>query len=261
MTDPKPLPTMVEANGTQLYYEIKGAGPALLFIPGAEGDAEEYDRVTGLLQDEFTILSYDRRGFSRSPRPQGFNGTSVEEQADDAAALLAATGLAPATVWGNSSGAIIGLALALRHPDSVSAAMLHEPPLFVGASDVEGVLGWLRKATANGKAPFVAGLCGEATYGGFSEGYRQRLETDRTWIDYEFDVFEYFRPADEELARLSTPIEVLCGSASPPFFMEAASWLAERLGTTVEVMPGDHGAHYCLPEEVAKRIRKFAAEG
>ena len=31
------------------------------------------------------------------------------------------------------SGAIIGLALVLRHPGSVSAAMLHEPPLFAGA--------------------------------------------------------------------------------------------------------------------------------
>jgi pimeloyl-ACP methyl ester carboxylesterase len=257
----KPLPTTVEANGAQLYYEVKGAGPSLLFIPGAEGDAEEYDRVVGLLQGDFTVLSYDRRGFSRSPRPDGYAGTTVEEQADDAAALIAATGLGPVTVWGNSSGAIIGLALVLRHPGSVSAAMLHEPPLFAGASDAPGVLGWLKQATALGKAPFLAGLCGESTYKGFSEGYRQRLESDRTWIDHEFDVFEYYKPSDEDLARVSTPVAVLCGSESPPFFMEAATWLAERLHTTVEVMPGDHGAHYCLPDEVAKRIRDFAAEG
>ena len=86
------------------------------------------------------------------------------------------------------------------------------------------------------------------------------MESDRTWVDYEFDVFEYYRPSDEDLARVSTPIAVLCGSESPPFFMEAATWLAERLGTMVEVMPGDHGAHYCLPDEVAKRVREFAAE-
>ena len=100
----KPLPTMVDANGTSLYYELRGSGPALLFIPGAEGDAGEYARVVGLLQDKFTILSYDRRGYSRSPRPEGFVGTTVEQQADDAAALLEATGLAPATIWGNPSG-------------------------------------------------------------------------------------------------------------------------------------------------------------
>jgi pimeloyl-ACP methyl ester carboxylesterase len=254
------LPTLVSANGTQLYYEIRGAGPVLLFIPGAEGDAEEYARAANLLVGEFTILSYDRRGFGRSPKPDGYSGTTVEEQADDAAALLEATGLAPATVWGNSSGAIIGLSLVLRHPEMVSGAMLHEPPLFAGATDPSAVLGWLKQATANGKVPFLMGLCGEATYNSFSEGYKQRLLADRTWIDHEFDVFEYYRPSDEDLARVSTPVEVLCGSESAPFFMEAATWLAERLGGTVEVMPGDHGAHYCLPNEVAKRIRDFAAE-
>jgi pimeloyl-ACP methyl ester carboxylesterase len=256
----KPLPTMADANGAQLYYELRGSGPALLFIPGAEGDAEEYARVVRLLPDEFTALSYDRRGFSRSPRPEDYNGTTVEEQADDAAALLRATGLAPATIWGNSSGAIIGLSLVLRHPEVVRGAMLHEPPLFAGMSDAGQVLGFLKHATANGKVPFMRGLTGDVVYDGLSEGYKARLEADRTWIDFEFNNFEYYRPADEDLARVSTPVSVLCGSDSPPFFMEAATWLAERLGTSVGVMPGNHAAHYALPDEVAKAIRAFEAE-
>ncbi len=256
----KPLPTTVGANGTQLYYELRGSGPALLFIPGAEGDAEEYARVAGLLQDEFTILSYDRRGYSRSPRPKGFAGTTVEEQADDAAALLEATGLAPAAIWGNSSGAIIGLSLVLRHPEAVSAAMLHEPPLFTGMNDPGQVLAFLKHATANGKVPFLRGLTGDIIYDSFSEDYKERLEADRTWSDFEFDNFEYYRPTDEELARVSTPIAVLCGSESPPFFVEAATWLAERLGPNVTVIPGNHGAHYSLPDEVAKAIRSFAVD-
>jgi len=101
----------VEANGTKLYYELRGRGPSLLFIPGAEGDAEEYPRVAELLDDEFTVLTYDRRGFSRSPRPVGYIGTTVDRQTDDAAALLGALDLAPAGVWGNGSGA------GDRHPD------------------------------------------------------------------------------------------------------------------------------------------------
>ena len=128
-----------EANGATLYYELRGSGPALLLISGAEGDAEEYARVAPLLEDQFTILSYDRRGFSRSPRPAGYAGTTVEEQADDAAALLAALGMEPVDLWGNSSGAIIGLALALRHPEAVRKAMLHEPPLFAGMADYRQV--------------------------------------------------------------------------------------------------------------------------
>jgi pimeloyl-ACP methyl ester carboxylesterase len=258
----KPLKTgAVEVNGATLYHEFRGSGPTLLLISGAEGDAEEWARVAPLLQDEFEILTYDRRGFSRSPRPADYNGTTVEQQADDAAALVTALGLAPVDVWGNSSGAIIGLCLTLRHPEVVRQAMLHEPPLFSGMGDYKQVLHSLEEATANGKVPFLRMLTGDLVYDGFSQGYRERLAADDTWINYEFDVFEYYRPSDEELAATKTPITVLYGSESPPFFGEAANWLAGRLGTAAVVIPGGHGAHYELPDEVAKAIRHSAARG
>jgi pimeloyl-ACP methyl ester carboxylesterase len=255
-----PQTRIVDANGTRLYCEIQGSGPTLLLISGAEGDAEEFARVAELLEDQFTVVCYDRRAYSRSPRPQGYSGTTVEEQADDAAALLRATGLAPATVWGNSSGAIIGLGLIVRSPAVVEKAMLHEPPLFTGMQDYRQVLGWLQQATANGKVPFLRALTGDVIYDGFSGGYKTRLAADQTFLEAEFDAFEYYRPPDEELARVSTPVQVLCGSDSPPFFMEAATWLAERLGVSVTVIPGNHGVHYSLPAEVAKAIRSFTTE-
>ena len=249
----------VDINGTKLYYELRGAGPPFLFIPGAEGDAEEYLRVVELLGDEFTILSYDRRGYSRSLRPADYSGTTVEQQADDAAALLTALNMAPAAVWGNSSGAIIGLSLVLRHPEVVSKAMLHEPPLFAGMGDSGQVLAFLKEATANGKVPFLKMLTGDVVYDGFSQGYRDRLEADDTWIKYEFDNFEYHRPTDESLAMVQRPVVVLHGADSPPFFGEAANWLAGRLGTKAVTIAGTHGVHYELPEEVAKAIRSFVS--
>ncbi len=198
----------VDVNGTKLYYEIRGSGPSLFFIPGAEGDAEEYIRVAELLENDFTVLSYDRRAYSRSPTPVGYCGSTVEAEADDAAALLQALDLAPAAVWGNSSGAIIGLSLVLRHPEVVRQAMLHEPPLFAGIGDVDHVLEFLKKSTANGKAPFLRMLTGDAVYNGFSEGYRTRLEVDDTWIQYEFNNFEKYRPTDEKLANVQRPVAV-----------------------------------------------------
>lgn len=258
----KPVKTgTVDVNGTKLHYELRGTGPSFLFIPGAEGDAEEYLRVVELLDDELTILSYDRRGFSRSPRSADYSGTTVDEQADDAAALLAALDMPPAAVWGNSSGAIIGLSLVLRYPEAVRRAMLHEPPLFAGMSDPQGNLAFLKQATANGKVPFLRMLMGDIVYNGFSEGYRTRLEADDTWINYEFDNFEYYKPADADLAGVQRPVAVLYGADSPPFFGEAANWLAGRLGTEALTIPGSHGAHYDIPGEVAKAIMEFVAAG
>lgn len=251
----------VDVNGTKLYYELRGKGPSLFFIPGAEGDAEEYLRVVERLDDDFTVLSYDRRAYSRSPRPVGYTGSTVDAEADDAAALLRALDLAPAVLWGNSSGAIIGLSLVLRHPEVVRKAMLHEPPLFAGIGDSDHVLEFLKKATANGKATFLRTLTGDAVYNGFSEGYRARLEADDTWIQYEFNNFEYYRPTDEDLAQLQKPVAVLYGADSPPFFGEAANWLSGRVGTEAVTIPGGHGPHYDMPEEVAKIIRDLVLPG
>jgi pimeloyl-ACP methyl ester carboxylesterase len=141
----------------------------------------------------------------------------VDLEADDAAALLRALDLAPALLWGNSSGAIIGLSLALRHPEVVRKAMLHELPLLAGLSDPDGVLDFLKEVTANGKVPFMRMLTGDAVYDGFSEEYRTRLEADETWIRYELPTFPHYRPTDQDLAQVQKPVAVLYGSDSPPF--------------------------------------------
>ena len=81
------MPT-VAVNGAELYYEVRGTGPTVLLIMGATGDGGHFDRLADLLADEFTVMTYDRRGNGRSPAPAGWTTTSPEEQADDAAALL-----------------------------------------------------------------------------------------------------------------------------------------------------------------------------
>ena len=55
---------------------------------GATGDGGHFDTLADLLADEFTLITYDRRGNGRSPAPAGWTTTSAEEQADDAAALV-----------------------------------------------------------------------------------------------------------------------------------------------------------------------------
>jgi pimeloyl-ACP methyl ester carboxylesterase len=118
---------MITVNDTELYHEVRGDGSPVLLIMGATGDCGHFERLAELLADEFTVVSYDRRGNGRSPRPDGWVTTSPEEQADDAAALLKALGLAPAAVFGTSSGANFALALVVRHPAVVRGALLHEP--------------------------------------------------------------------------------------------------------------------------------------
>ena len=106
----------VTVNGTELYYEVRGTGPPVLLIMGSTGDGGHFDAFADLLADEFTVVSYDRRGNGRSPVPAGWQTTSPQEQADDAAALLEALGAGPVAVFGTSSGGVFALCLLVRHP-------------------------------------------------------------------------------------------------------------------------------------------------
>jgi pimeloyl-ACP methyl ester carboxylesterase len=127
-----PLTTV---NGTELYYEIRGTGAPVLMVMGASGDAGHFDAIADLLCDEFMVVTYDRRGNGRSPAPAGWTTTSAQEQADDAAGLLAALVRSPAVVCGTSSGAAFALCLLARHPAALRGAILHEPALFALLDD------------------------------------------------------------------------------------------------------------------------------
>ena len=115
-------------NGVRLYYELHGSGEPLALVHGAWADATTWRFVVPGLAEKFRVLSYDRRGHSRSERPatQG----SVDEDGDDLAALLEALDLAPAHVVANSGGGNIALRLATRRPDLFRSLSCHEPALW-----------------------------------------------------------------------------------------------------------------------------------
>src|SRR6185295_5664033 len=127
----------VVIGGVRLYYEWRGEGPSVLFISGASGDAGHWTGVADALATQYTVVTYDRRGNSRSPRPADWTGTTIEEQAEDAAGLLEALDLAPAIVFGTSAAAGILANVCVRHPDVLRGAIFHEPVFPSGSSSVE----------------------------------------------------------------------------------------------------------------------------
>src|SRR3954447_23957342 len=115
-------------DGASIYYEIRGHGPTLLMISGGGGDAGYYSPVADRLADQFTVITYDRRGNSRSTRDAD-RDMIVAQQSADARSLIEALGTPPAFVFGNSGGAIIALDLAARYPAGLAAVIAHEPPV------------------------------------------------------------------------------------------------------------------------------------
>src|SRR5215211_897320 len=241
----------VGVNGAEIYHEVRGSGPSVLFIQGATGDGG----------------TFDRRGNSRSPRPVGWDTTSTEEQADDAAGLLEALGLASAAVFGTSGGAIIGLNLVIRHPQVVRGAILHEPPMMAALARPEEMMGAMQELVEGGMAKggpraaveaFVRFAAGDDNFEKLNPELRERmLGNGTTLFGTEFGAFESYRPDDATLAAVEVPLQVMVGTDSAPFFGEAAQWLAARLGVEVRTLPGGHAPYFDRPEEVAKEIRPF----
>jgi pimeloyl-ACP methyl ester carboxylesterase len=56
----------LEVPGAILHYETQGSGPVLVLVPGANGEAGIFKPLADALQDAFTVVRYDRRGFSDS---------------------------------------------------------------------------------------------------------------------------------------------------------------------------------------------------
>jgi acetyltransferase/esterase len=119
----------LEVPGARLYYETYGNGPLMVMIPGAPGSAESYRMIAGQLAERYTVVAYDRRGFSRSQLdgPQDYDHR-VETDADDVRRLIEHLSDEPAIVFGNSSGAVVALEVLIHHPSSVRILVPHEPP-------------------------------------------------------------------------------------------------------------------------------------
>src|SRR5205085_7326052 len=81
---------MAEAQvcGIRLYYEEHGAGAPILCIHGTSSSALVWGAAVGTLARLGRVIVYDRRGCTRSERPEPYERTSVAEHADDAAVLL-----------------------------------------------------------------------------------------------------------------------------------------------------------------------------
>ena len=79
----------IETAHGRLFCRREGSGPILLLIHGVACDSEFFRETSKLLAETFTVISYDRRGYSRSIAAEGENDFSVWAHAEDAADLLA----------------------------------------------------------------------------------------------------------------------------------------------------------------------------
>jgi pimeloyl-ACP methyl ester carboxylesterase len=122
------VPTL-EARGVEIAWNERGRGSPVLLVHETAATGAVWDPLADALANEFRPVAYDRRGWGRTTEPVEYRRTTIEEQSEDAAALIEAVADDPVIVCGAGVGAVVALDLLLRRSELVSAAVLIEPTL------------------------------------------------------------------------------------------------------------------------------------
>ena len=265
-------------NGTTLHVEVRGSGPAILIIHGGGEDAEVWRAVAERLED-FTVVTYDRRGTLRSGCNDWPGGGSAQH-ADDAAAVLRALGLDGAVVFGASSAGIVALQLALRHPTLVRRALAFEPGLFrqlpggdpVGRpvhhaidrhltarpGDWVGALAVFRRAVGSAMGP-AAGELAAPPPG--REWYASREdENAEAFMRDDVLILTQERVDEAELASADVDIRFSFGTESMPVFRAIATHLAAVCNARPIAVEGVGHVIYYAPDAAAAHLRAQAGD-
>ncbi len=261
---------LIDVGATKLYYEVRGSGPALLLITGGTGDAGEWMGVAPELAKEFTVVTYDRRGFSRSPRPDSWTATNMSEQADDDAALLHALDLAPAGVVGHSSGGAIACALVASHPEVVRHAVIYEPPLFAVVPNGEEIAAGIRATAEQAMAVggprramevFMRHIVGGEAFESldFDPASAERiLDNGEVFVPIDMPPVGTFVPDRDRMRSSGVPLTVVIGEENrDTWFGAATAWLSAGTGADLVELPGGHVGYLTHPEEFVEMVRRI----
>src|SRR4051812_35290613 len=125
------MSTVHSGDGTPIAYTRTGEGPPVILVDGAlcHRASNGGGRLAALLEDRFTVYTYDRRGRGESGDTAPY---AIEREIDDLRALIDEAG-GSAAVYGISSGAALALEAA-RRGAPITALALYEAPFVVDAS-------------------------------------------------------------------------------------------------------------------------------
>ena len=106
-----------KVNDVELYYEVHGDGPPLIMLHGGVDPSEMFDATLSEMARTHKVVALHARGHGLSK--DNTRPWSWEAFADDVAAVMGQLGIKKASVMGYSSGALVALQTAIRHPQLV----------------------------------------------------------------------------------------------------------------------------------------------
>jgi len=129
---PPPVSGTAEVNGAAIWYAMYGSGLPVVLLHGGLANSNYWGGQVPVLAQNYQVIVIDSRGHGRSTRSAAPFG--YELMASDVLGVMDKLGIQKAAIVGWSDGAIIGLSLAMNHPDRVARLFA-----FAANSDPSGV--------------------------------------------------------------------------------------------------------------------------
>ncbi|MFD9429672.1 alpha/beta fold hydrolase [Streptomyces sp. NPDC060002] len=250
---------LADSDGTSLYYERHGSGPAILFVHGSGGHHAAWWQQVAALRDEFTVVTVDLRGFgnSDSSMPE-FDG---QDFPGDVVAVLDQEDLTDVMLVGQSIGSVAALRAGLLRPERVSRVVLGHS--LGGISHPE-----LKELAAADRAeavelPVIDRLLTKSF---------QRERADLTFLFQQMGTFNVARmqdlrnldtdgPSLEEIEASGVEVAFLAGEKDAVLSVRTVTRAHELLaGSHLEIVPGaPHSMYWETPQaynEAVARLRR-----
>lgn len=113
------MPTL-HVGDIDIYYEVHGEGPPVVFAHGAGGNHLSWWQQIPVFSREFRCVTFDHRAFGRS-HDHPANGRGRAAFVDDLVAVLDHLGIERAAIVAQSMGGRTAFGLSFRHPERVAA--------------------------------------------------------------------------------------------------------------------------------------------
>jgi pimeloyl-ACP methyl ester carboxylesterase len=250
----------VAVPGGEIYYRTEGSGPPLVLIGGGPSNADTLGALAGHLATGRTVITYDRRGYSRSRLDDPSQAATMSLHANDVRDVIDDLGAGPASVFATSVGALIGLELAAAHPAALARVILHEPPLgqLVPADDQASFDVELDRDDAPRALDQIAeriGVTRGRSLAGTDDRPEARREDIELFIHRDVPAIADYQLNLDHLTPLADRIVITAGEDGRAFYpYRCAEALAAALGTPLIELPGNHAAMITHPAEFAARL-------
>ncbi len=139
---------LARINGIDLYYEVHGDGPALVFAHGGAGNHLSWWQQVPALSAKYRCVTFDHRGFGVSH--EAADGPGATAFVEDLRALLDHLGIERAALVGQSMGGWTVLGFAATYPRRTSALVLCDTTAGMDDAEVMAEQGRIAKRAAPG---------------------------------------------------------------------------------------------------------------